>query len=110
MHGEQSLDFWRSWHRSNNEVIHVLPLLTPTGSDAQALGCRYIYIPLCGSKRVILDSAVMFSFVGMWHDLYFHVLAWRLTRRALYSARIGVEMAFGRDQGMCRVCDLWDTF
>ncbi|KAL1739025.1 MBOAT, membrane-bound O-acyltransferase family-domain-containing protein [Schizophyllum fasciatum] len=51
--------FWRSWHRSYNLWI-----------------VRYIYIPLGGSKRVLLNSALVFSFVALWHDLTFRLLAW----------------------------------
>jgi len=51
--------FWRSWHRSFNLWI-----------------IRYIYIPLGGSKNVILNTVVVFSFVALWHDLTFRLLAW----------------------------------
>ncbi|KAL1732281.1 MBOAT, membrane-bound O-acyltransferase family-domain-containing protein [Schizophyllum commune] len=51
--------FWRSWHRSYNLWI-----------------VRYIYIPLGGSKRVLLNSLLVFSFVALWHDLTFRLLAW----------------------------------
>ena len=37
---------------------------------------RYIYIPLGGSKRVLLNSLLVFSFVALWHDLTFRLLAW----------------------------------
>src|ERR1700721_400116 len=37
---------------------------------------RYIYIPLGGSKRLILNCVVVFSFVALWHDLSFKLLAW----------------------------------
>ncbi|KAF9048876.1 MBOAT, membrane-bound O-acyltransferase family-domain-containing protein [Panaeolus papilionaceus] len=51
--------FWRSWHRSYNLWI-----------------IRYIYIPLGGSKNVILNTLLIFSFVALWHDLTFRLLAW----------------------------------
>ena len=37
---------------------------------------RYIYIPLGGSKRVLLNSLLVSSFVALWHDLTFRLLAW----------------------------------
>ncbi|KAF9459023.1 MBOAT, membrane-bound O-acyltransferase family-domain-containing protein [Collybia nuda] len=51
--------FWRSWHRSYNLWI-----------------IRYIYIPLGGAKNVILNTILVFSFVALWHDLTFRLLAW----------------------------------
>ena len=36
----------------------------------------YIYIPLGGSKNVMLNTVVVFSFVALWHDLTFRLLAW----------------------------------
>jgi len=51
--------FWRSWHRSYNLWI-----------------IRYIYVPLGGSKNVILNTVLVFSFVALWHDLTFRLLAW----------------------------------
>lgn len=43
---------------------------------SQAACCRYIYIPLGGRKNVILCSILVFSFVALWHDLTFKLLAW----------------------------------
>ncbi|KAG1737067.1 MBOAT, membrane-bound O-acyltransferase family-domain-containing protein [Suillus paluster] len=54
-----TLGFWRSWHRSYNLWI-----------------VRYIYIPLGGTKNVALTTALVFSFVALWHDLSFRLLAW----------------------------------
>ncbi|KAJ3511368.1 hypothetical protein NLJ89_g4139 [Agrocybe chaxingu] len=51
--------FWRSWHRSYNLWI-----------------IRYIYIPLGGTKNVFLNTVLIFSFVALWHDLTFKLLAW----------------------------------
>ncbi|TFK34568.1 MBOAT, membrane-bound O-acyltransferase family-domain-containing protein [Crucibulum laeve] len=53
------LGFWRSWHRSYNLWI-----------------TRYIYIPLGGAKHVFLNTLLVFSFVALWHDLTFRLLAW----------------------------------
>jgi len=51
--------FWRSWHRSYNLWI-----------------IRYIYVPLGGSKNLVLNTVLVFSFVALWHDLTFRLLAW----------------------------------
>ncbi|KIK69770.1 hypothetical protein GYMLUDRAFT_34163 [Collybiopsis luxurians FD-317 M1] len=51
--------FWRSWHRSYNLWI-----------------IRYIYIPLGGMKNIFVNSVLVFTFVALWHDLTFKLLAW----------------------------------
>ncbi|KAF9475454.1 MBOAT-domain-containing protein [Pholiota conissans] len=51
--------FWRSWHRSYNLWI-----------------IRYIYVPLGGAKNVLVNTVLVFSFVALWHDLTFRLLAW----------------------------------
>nr|XP_031861387.1 uncharacterized protein CI109_002991 [Kwoniella shandongensis]KAA5528459.1 hypothetical protein CI109_002991 [Kwoniella shandongensis] len=54
-----TLGFWRSWHRSFNLWV-----------------VRYIYIPVGGSKNVVLATLLVFTFVALWHDLSFKLLAW----------------------------------
>ncbi|EIM90724.1 MBOAT-domain-containing protein [Stereum hirsutum FP-91666 SS1] len=54
-----TLGFWRAWHRSYNLWI-----------------VRYIYIPLGGSSHQLLTTLLVFSFVALWHDLSFRLLAW----------------------------------
>ncbi|KAF8602869.1 MBOAT-domain-containing protein [Ceratobasidium sp. AG-I] len=54
-----ALGFWRSWHRSYNLWV-----------------IRYIYIPLGGSSHVLRNTLIVFSFVALWHDLSFKLLAW----------------------------------
>lgn len=54
-----TMGFWRSWHRSYNLWI-----------------IRYIYVPLGGSKNVLLNTLLVFTFVALWHDLTFRLLAW----------------------------------
>lgn len=54
-----ALAFWRSWHRSFNRWI-----------------IRYIYIPLGGSKRPIVNTLAVFTFVAFWHDISLKLLAW----------------------------------
>ena len=54
-----ALGFWRSWHRSYNQWV-----------------VRYVYIPLGGSRNQLLAMLVVFTFVALWHDLSFTLLAW----------------------------------
>ncbi|KAI0706413.1 MBOAT-domain-containing protein [Earliella scabrosa] len=54
-----TLGFWRAWHRSYNLWI-----------------IRYIYIPLGGTKNLLFTAVLIFSFVALWHDLSFRLLAW----------------------------------
>jgi len=51
--------FWRAWHTSYNKW-----------------NIRYIYIPLGGNKSPILNNAVVFSFVAIWHDISLKLLEW----------------------------------
>ncbi|KAN0092559.1 MBOAT, membrane-bound O-acyltransferase family domain containing protein [Tylopilus felleus] len=54
-----TLGFWRSWHRSYNLWV-----------------VRYIYVPLGGTKNIGITAALIFTFVALWHDLSFRLLAW----------------------------------
>ncbi|ODN97333.1 glycerol transporter [Cryptococcus wingfieldii CBS 7118] len=54
-----ALGFWRSWHRSFNLWV-----------------VRYVYIPVGGSKNVVPATLLVFTFVALWHDLSFKLLAW----------------------------------
>ena len=51
--------FWRQWHRSFNIWL-----------------IRYMYIPLGGKKFKFLNTFLIFSFVALWHDLWFNLLVW----------------------------------
>ncbi|KAG4304211.1 hypothetical protein PORY_002392 [Pneumocystis oryctolagi] len=53
------LGFWRSWHRSFNRWI-----------------IRYIYLPLGGSKLLIVNIFLVFTFVAFWHDISLKLFAW----------------------------------
>lgn len=73
-----TLGFWRSWHRSYNLwlIRHAsfsfnLQIYLFTSNI-----CRYIYIPLGGTKNVVLSTVLIFTFVALWHDLSFRLLAW----------------------------------
>ncbi|XP_047325754.1 membrane-bound O-acyltransferase gup1 [Impatiens glandulifera] len=51
--------FWKSWHASFNKWL-----------------VRYMYIPLGGSGRKLLNVWVIFTFVAIWHDLEWKLLSW----------------------------------
>ncbi|CAN1796342.1 Membrane-bound O-acyltransferase gup1 [Linum perenne] len=51
--------FWKNWHASFNRWL-----------------VRYIYIPLGGSGRKLLNVWVIFTFVAIWHDLEWKLLSW----------------------------------
>ena len=53
------LEFWRGWHASYNKWL-----------------IRYLYIPLGGSQRRIINSFLIFTFVAVWHDIELKLLAW----------------------------------
>jgi len=38
--------------------------------------CRYLYIPLGGSRRKLLSIWVVFTFVAVWHDLEWKLISW----------------------------------
>ena len=75
-----TLGFWRSWHRSYNLWIVRLVLLhfnrLSTVLTTYITITRYIYIPLGGTKNHIFTTVLIFSFVALWHDLTFRLLAW----------------------------------
>ncbi|XP_015953609.1 membrane-bound O-acyltransferase gup1 [Arachis duranensis] len=52
-------DFWKNWHASFNKWL-----------------VRYIYIPLGGSQKKLLNVWVVFTFVAIWHDLEWKLLSW----------------------------------
>ncbi|CAG8688590.1 7820_t:CDS:2, partial [Acaulospora morrowiae] len=51
--------FWRSWHRSYYRWL-----------------VRYIYVPLGGNKRPVINILAVFTFVAFWHDISLQLLAW----------------------------------
>ncbi|XP_074349938.1 membrane-bound O-acyltransferase gup1-like isoform X2 [Apium graveolens] len=51
--------FWKNWHASFNKWL-----------------VRYMYIPLGGSQRKLLNVWVIFTFVAIWHDLEWKLLSW----------------------------------
>ncbi|CAJ2631645.1 unnamed protein product [Trifolium pratense] len=51
--------FWKNWHASFNKWL-----------------VRYMYIPLGGSRKKLLNVWVIFTFVAIWHDLEWKLLSW----------------------------------
>ncbi|XP_052204254.1 membrane-bound O-acyltransferase gup1 isoform X2 [Diospyros lotus] len=51
--------FWKNWHASFNKWL-----------------VRYMYIPLGGSQRKLVNIWVVFTFVAVWHDLEWKLLSW----------------------------------
>ncbi|CAN6648872.1 membrane-bound O-acyltransferase Gup1p [Trichomonascus vanleenenianus] len=72
-----ALSFWRSWHRSYNRWT-----------------LRYIYIPLGGTNRPILNSLIVFSFVAIWHDIQLHLLFWGWLVVLFILPEVAATMAF----------------
>ncbi|XP_048225768.1 membrane-bound O-acyltransferase gup1 isoform X2 [Ricinus communis] len=51
--------FWKNWHASYNKWL-----------------VRYMYIPLGGTQRKLLNIWVIFTFVAVWHDLEWKLISW----------------------------------
>ncbi|KAG2724068.1 hypothetical protein I3760_01G000600 [Carya illinoinensis] len=51
--------FWKNWHASYNKWL-----------------VRYMYIPLGGSQKKLVNVWVIFTFVAIWHDLEWKLLSW----------------------------------
>lgn len=73
-----TLGFWRSWHRSYNLWIirWVLAKTSLPRNQTSHSWRRYIYIPLGGAKNTVVNTLLVFTFVALWHDLSFRLLAW----------------------------------
>lgn len=54
-----SLKRTHSWHRSFNRWI-----------------LRYLYLPLGGRNNSLWSTALVFTFVAVWHDLSLNLLLW----------------------------------
>lgn len=57
-------------------VVHVSYFLCLNFFDIVFMlshNCRYIYIPLGGSQRKLLNVWVIFTFVAIWHDLEWYI-------------------------------------
>ena len=69
--------FWRQWHATLNKWI-----------------LRYIYIPLGGSSSQRWSMWVIFTFVGLWHDLWWRWLAWAWINCCCFSLELLVQHVF----------------
>ena len=72
--------FWRQWHRSYNIWL-----------------IRYIYLPLGGKHKKMLNTFVVFSFVALWHDLRFNLLLWAWFIYVCFIPEIIIKNYFSKD-------------
>lgn len=73
------LSFWRGWHRSYNLWLIRYAKMKPRFTSIHREINRYIYIPMEGGSSPLLqfrNSVLIFTFVALWHDLSFRLLAW----------------------------------
>jgi D-alanyl-lipoteichoic acid acyltransferase DltB (MBOAT superfamily) len=56
---------------------------------------RYLYVPLGGASTQIFTIWIIFSFIGLWHDLQPRWLAWALLNCVFFSIEIVVMKVFG---------------
>lgn len=76
--------FWKNWHASFNKwlvrymffsfswtLVSVIFAICycSTGQCLLIFFIRYVYIPLGGSQKKLLNVWVVFTFVAVWHDL-----------------------------------------
>ena len=64
------LGFWRQWHSSFNQWI-----------------TRYMYIPMGGTRNLVWNVWPVFTFVALWHDMNFNLLAWGWLNLCLHCTR-----------------------
>ena len=71
--------FWRAWHASLNRWI-----------------VRYLYVPLGGRRSQWWSIWVVFSFIGLWHDLEWRWQAWAWLNCLFFSVELGLSAFFQR--------------
>jgi len=71
--------FWRSWHASLNRWI-----------------VRYLYIPLGGRQSQWWSIWLIFSFIGIWHDIQWRWQAWAWLNCAFFSMELGIGVLVRR--------------
>lgn len=79
LHGEQLLYPWvlEELAPKLQPLDHTVgSLRTSLTSAISNPGLRYIYIPLGGAKNTVVNTLLVFTFVALWHDLSFRLLAW----------------------------------
>lgn len=67
---------------------------------------RYIYIPLGGTQNVTVSTLLIFTFVALWHDLSFRLLAWGW----LVTLFIVPELVAGYFLPAAKVCVFTSSF
>jgi protein-cysteine N-palmitoyltransferase HHAT len=70
--------FWKGWHASLNKWI-----------------VRYLFVPLGGSKTQTWNMWVIFTFIGLWHDLWWRWVAWAWITCFCFCGEIAVIRFFG---------------
>lgn len=68
--------FWKNWHASYNKWL-----------------VRYMYIPLGGAQRKLLNVWVVFTFVAIWHDLEWKLISWAWLTCLFFIPEILVKSA-----------------
>ncbi|XP_073099286.1 membrane-bound O-acyltransferase gup1 isoform X2 [Elaeis guineensis] len=76
--------FWKNWHASFNKWL-----------------VRYMYIPLGGSQRKLLNVWVIFTFVAIWHDLEWKLLSWAWLTCLFFIPEILVKSSVNSFQLKC---------
>ncbi|KAG8649557.1 membrane-bound O-acyltransferase gup1 isoform X2 [Manihot esculenta] len=74
-------NFWKNWHASFNKWL-----------------VRYMYIPLGGTNRKLLNIWVIFTFVAVWHDLEWKLLSWAWLTCLFFIPEMVVKSAAKRLQ------------
>ena len=72
--------FWRQWHRSYNIWL-----------------IRYIYLPLGGKNKKLINSFIIFSFVALWHDLRLNLLLWAWFIYIFFIPEIIIKSYFNKE-------------
>lgn len=75
-----ALAFWRAWHRSFNRWV-----------------IRYIYVPMGGGGRLrVLNNALVFLFVAIWHDIELKLLVWGWLAAIILVPELAATLAFAK--------------
>ena len=99
--------FWKSWHRSYNLwVVRWLYPPAPISEVAKRVD-RYIYIPLGGTRNVLVSSVLIFTFVALWHDLSFKLLAWGWLVSLFLVPELIARTALPRSKASLSSCIAW---
>eukprot|EP00762_Andalucia_godoyi_P002482 ANDGO_02805.mRNA.1 Putative membrane-bound O-acyltransferase C24H6.01c len=78
--------FWRGWHSSLNKWI-----------------VRYLYVPLGGKRTQQWSMWVIFTFVGIWHDLWWRWVAWAWFNAVFFSIELILMTFFTKSKKTARI-------